>query len=740
MPLNHLFTSLALILVIAGFTTIIFKWLRQPLVLGYILAGFLAGPHLFLPKDIIDNETITVWGEIGVIFLLFGLGLEFSFKKIKKVGGAGSVAAITEALLMLSVGFILGQIMGWSSTESIFLGGMLSISSTSIVIKAFDDLKMKNMKFTQIVFGVLVIEDIIAILILVLLSTLAISKQFDGSQMLYELMKLLVFIFLWFTGGIYLIPSLLRRLKRLLTDEILLIVTIGLCFAMVVIAAQSGFSPALGAFLIGTVIAETEEQERILKLITPLRNLFAAVFFISVGMLVQPTIIVEHWLPIVAISIAVLFIKPITATIGILFSGQPLKIAMQAGFSLSQIGEFSFIIASLGLSLKVLDEAVYPIIVSVSIITTFMTPYVMRFASPMYDKIFNSVPHSWQVVISQYGSGKRLLNHESDWHRILKSYIGRVVMNVIWLSTILITSLKFFEPFVVKRFGDSLVVNIAIALISIACMAPFIYALTAGRTETSVFNRMWSDQKYSRGPLLTLVLIRFIISAFFVGGLLAGLFNLPAFILFPAIVFILVAVLLSRVVNKYYHQIENRFLNNLDKNRRFSKVIIPHSLANEIHTEVFYVPSNSIIIGKSISEIHKKFRTGAQIVTIYRHKTRIDLPLKNETIHCDDKLFVIGNDDQIMSFRNSLETMEYISHNTLNNGNELELYQVTLSKNSILIGHNAHVSSLREEHDFLLVGYQSGNLQFHRPNSSYYFAKGDTVWAVGRKDIVNGLM
>lgn len=743
MPLNILFTTLALILVVAGFTTIIFKWLKQPLVLGYILAGFLAGPHLFLGNDFLDSESITLWGEIGVIFLLFGLGLEFSFKKIRKVGGPGAVAAVTEALLMMSVGLVLGRLMNWSLTESIFLGGMLSISSTSIVIKAFEDMKMKSMKFTQIVFGVLVIEDIIAILLLVLLTTLAISKQFDGAQMLFELAKLLLFIFLWFTGGIYIIPTLLRKLKKLLTDEILLVVTLGLCFAMVVIAAKSGFSPALGAFLMGTIVAETDEQDRILKLITPLRNLFAAVFFISVGMLVQPTILSEYWLPIIVISMVVLFIKPMTATIGILFSGQPLKLAMQAGFSLSQIGEFSFIIASLGLSLGVLDATIYPIIVSVSIITTFVTPYIMRLALPLYGKILGTVPDSWKIVINQYGSGKRLLNHESEWKMVLRAYLLRVAIHSMWLAAILIFSLQIMMPFATRQFGDSWWVSILVALIAIAMMAPFIYALTSGRTASNVFKKLWYDSKYSRGPLLTLIIIRFLIGAFFVGVLLASLFRIPLFILFPTIVFILGALLLSQTVKKYYHQMEHRFLKNLNRSRNYSKVVIPYSLANEIHTEYFEVACDSLLVGKSISDIHKRYRTGAQVVTIYRSRNRIDLPRKDEVIHSDDKLLMIGNDDQLLSFKGCLETTEPvpIAPTLLGDHKDLELYQVSLTKKSILLGEKTHVSSLRDKYNFLLVGYQqAANNEFHRPNPNYMLAKGDTVWAVGRKEVINGLM
>ncbi|MEG0499632.1 MAG: TrkA C-terminal domain-containing protein, partial [Rikenellaceae bacterium] len=396
-------------------------------------------------------------------------------------------------------------------------------------------------------------------------------------------------------------------------------------------------------------------------------------------------------------------------------------------------------IASLGLSLGVLDANIYPVIVSVSIITTFVTPYIMRLALPLYNRIFKSVPYSWQVVISQYGSGKRLLNHESDWKHILKSYIIRVVIHSGWLTAILVFTLKGIMPFAKAEFGDKWWVAAIVALLSISMMAPFIYALIAGRTASAVFKKLWSDAKYSRGPLLTLIIIRFLISAFFVGVLLASLFRIPLFILLPTVVFILSVVLLSRSVNKYYHQIESRFLRNLNRHTT-GKVVIPYSLANEIHTELFEVANESVIVGKSISEIHKKHRTGAQVVTIYRHHTRIDLPRKDEIIHGGDKLVIIGNDDQLLNFRDCIETIERQVPASVVDNKELELYQVTLTKNSILLGEKAHVSILRDKYNFLLVGYQSNTNEFHRPNPTYYFAEDDTVWAVGRKDIVNNLM
>src|SRR5688572_13115417 len=374
--LPHLITDLGLILAVAGITTLIFRKIRQPVVLGYIIAGFLVGPHVSLFPSVVDAEGIKTWSEIGVIFLLFSLGLEFSFKKLMKVGGSASITALVEIVLMIVIGYVVGKLLGWSTMDCIFLGAILSMSSTTIIIRAFDEVGAKTKKFVQLVFGILIVEDLVAILLLVLLSTIAVSNQFAGGELLMEMLKLGFFLVLWFLGGIFFVPTFLKWTRRLLNDETLLIFCIGLCLLMVMLAVEVGFSAALGAFIMGSILAETTQAERIENLIKSVKDLFAAVFFVSVGTMVEPQIILDYAVPILVVSLVTLVGKFTTSALGALLSGQSLKNAVQTGMSLGQIGEFSFIIASLGVSLKVTSDFLYPIAVAASAVTTFTTPYL----------------------------------------------------------------------------------------------------------------------------------------------------------------------------------------------------------------------------------------------------------------------------------------------------------------------------------------------------------------------------
>ena len=393
--LPALFYDLALILVTAGIATVIFKWMKQPVVLGYIIAGFLIGPNFEWFPVINDHTSVETWSEIGMVFMLFGIGLEFSFKKLKKVGGTVGITALTELITMCVVGFLLGKILGWSQMDCIFLGAMLSISSTTIIAKAFDDMKLNREKFSGNVIGELVVEDLEAVLLMVILSTMAVSKTFDGMQLVYSMLKLLFFLVVWFLGGIFLVPTVLRWARKFMSEETLTVFSVGLCFLMVVLANLAGFSSALGAFIMGSILAETLEAEKIHELTTPIKNLFGAIFFVSVGMMVDPRILVEYWWQILVITIILLIFKPLSNVVGRLLAGVDLKQSMQGGFCFSQIGEFSFIIATLGLSYGVIDDFLYPIIVSVSIITTFLTPYAIKSATPCYGWVTKHLPRRW---------------------------------------------------------------------------------------------------------------------------------------------------------------------------------------------------------------------------------------------------------------------------------------------------------------------------------------------------------
>ena len=471
-----LISDLAVILISAGLVTLLFKKLKQPVVLGYIVAGILAGPSIEQIPTVTDVESIRIWADIGVIFLLFALGLEFSFKKIVKVGGAAIIAACTIIFCMILLGVAVGTGFGWQRMDCIFLGGMIAMSSTTIIYKAFDDLGMRKKQFTGLVLSVLILEDILAIVLMVMLSTMAVSHNFEGTEMLGSIAKLLFFLILWFVVGIYLIPGLLKRCRKLMSEETLLIVSLGLCFGMVVMAAHTGFSAAFGAFIMGSILAETVEAESIERLVKPVKDLFGAIFFVSVGMMVDPAMIVEYAGPIVVITLAVILGQSLFGTLGVLLAGQPLKTAMQCGFSLTQIGEFAFIIASLGVSLHVTSHFLYPIVVAVSVITTFLTPYMIRLAIPAYHIVEKRLPGKWKKMLERYSSGSQTVNHENNWKKLLVA-IARIVAVYSVLCIAMIT-LSFH--FIIPLFRASLPVfwaNLAGTVFTIVCIAPFLRAI-----------------------------------------------------------------------------------------------------------------------------------------------------------------------------------------------------------------------------------------------------------------------
>ena len=741
--INPLLVDLAVILMVAGVTTIIFNALKQPLVLGYIVAGFLTGPffHHFFTVD--SAENIKFWGDIGVIFLLFALGLEFNFKKIKKVGGAGFITVLSETVIMFSVGVLIGRLLGYSNITSIFLGGMLTISSTSIIIKAFDDLGLRSKSFTQQVFGVLVVEDLIAILQLVILSALALSADFSGEEMFYKVVFLGLFLLLWFTGGIFLVPNLFRKVKGWLNDEILLIISLGLCLGMAVIAGKSGFSTALGAFMIGSVLSGINQSEQIIKRTKPIIDFFGAIFFVSVGMLVDPSILVDYWQIVLLISLVVVIIKPISAIIGLLFSGQTVKNSMQSGMCLCQIGEFSFIIAALGKNLSVTEDFLYPVIVSVSIITTFITPYSIKAAVPLYNKLYLKAPLKWKLVIEKLGTGRKTLNRQNDWNLLLKSYFTRLFIYSGWLVLVFTFFTRFLNPildnYIFSYLGSSFITKWILFIVTILAMSPFLYALLKRKDDGQYFEKIWNDSKFSRGPLLSMVALKYIIAAILISGAVSFYLTHSLALILITCTIITIIVVASRTLSSYYEKLENNFLSNLHSTKEAPKIVLPRALADELHIEKVKIQLNSYLSGKTISEIHKEKKTGALVIQIFRGDRAIDLPTKDERIFFGDNLTILGDDDQINFYRSLSVTLveaelESPQGEAVQIIKEMELFQVTLSPQSVLSGKNINISEFRILYGLLLVGIERehGN-EFLRPDSNMTFLPGDTVWVVGDK-------
>lgn len=730
-----LVSDLALILVIAGIVTIIFKFLKQPLVLGYIIAGVLTGPYVSFVSTVTNIESVEFWGKIGVVFLLFGLGLEFNFRKLKKVGGTGFITVFFEAVIMFSMGFLVGKVLGMHHSASIFLGGMLSISSTSIIIKAFDDLALKNKKFTQSVFGVLVVEDIVAVLMLVLLPAIAVGQNFDGKELLSKMLWLSFFLLFWFTVGIFFIPTMFRKLRKFLTNETLIIVSLGLCLMMVAITLKAGISEASGAFVMGSILSGTVQSEKIIKLTRPIKDFFGAIFFVSVGMLADPRVAVEYWPLILLITITVLVAKPMSAIIGFLFGGQTLKNAIQSGMCLCQIGEFSFIIASVARSLNIIDDYIYPVIVMVSLLTTFITPYWIKIADPLFNIIYKRSKPQWRTVIDRLGTGRTTLDRESDWHKLLRSYFIRIFIYVGWTIFVIIFFTRFATPFVKEHLDWPFKIDSLMLLANILAMSPFIYGLLRRKDGEGLFEHIWEDKKFARGPLLFMKIIKYLIAiiavAYTVSYYITGGYGAILII----VACIIVVIVVSKNIKNYYNRIENRFLTNLNSESGGRKpLVIPRELADEIHIDKCEVENNSYVCGKTIGEIHREKKTGALIVRIARGGHLINLPSKNEMIFPGDIIVILGNDNQVSSFRAITEGSVDEYHAIGDSDADLELCQVTLSSKSPLIGDDTNINKFMERYGLLIVGLEkSGNNNLITPNSTVNFEENDTVWVVGDK-------
>ncbi len=563
-----LVSDLALILISAGITTIIFKLLKQPLVLGYIVAGFLVGPHLNIFPTVADISNIEVWSEIGIIFLLFGLGLEFSFKKLFSVGSKAFVTAILEIVAMIAVGVLLGYVMGWSTMESIFLGGMLAMSSTTIIIKAFEDMNLKNEPFVDLTMVVLIIQDVVAVVMMVLLSTAAASKQGVGKEMLMSIVKLAFFLILWFVVGIYLIPTFFKKAKKYINDETLLIMSIGLCFGMVIIANNVGFSSALGAFVIGSILSETEESERIIELTKGIKDLFGAIFFVSVGMMIDPQILVQYWKLVLTLVLITLVIKALVSSTAALVGGASLEDSLKTGFTLSQVGEFAFIVASVGVSLGVMPSYIYPVIVAASVITTFTTPYWIKAARPIYLFLDKHIPVQTKARMDEYSLMGRK-SEKKNWRSVIFDTLPRVLIFFVLSFAILVFLFDYLWPFV-KQLGIGQVLpqwlyNTIQTVLSLLLILPFLYGLVHNKPKTrQLYVELIQENKANTIAVVVWTLFRFVLVGIFVFSILVNFFKYTKWVVILITIAIVLIMMLSGSTLRRLTFLENKFMENLN--------------------------------------------------------------------------------------------------------------------------------------------------------------------------------
>ena len=553
--------------------TLLFKSLKQPIVLGYIVAGFLASPNMPYMPSVSDMHGIHLWSEIGVIFLLFALGLEFSFKKILKMGAAPIIAAIAIILGMMYVGSLTGSLFGWSDMDCIYLGGMLAMSSTTIIFKAFDDMGLRQKRFAGLVLSVLIIEDILAIVLMVMLSTLAVSKEFEGSQMFSSILQLGLYLVLWFTVGLYFIPMVLRKLKPLMNDETLLIIALALCFGMVVAASVAGFSAAFGAFVMGSILAETVEAEKIEHLVAPVKNLFGAIFFVSVGMMVDMNLIVEYIVPILCIIVAIMLGQTVLSTCGFLLSGQSLKTSMQCSFSLTQIGEFAFILATLGTSLHVTSDFLYPIVVAVSVFTTFTTPYMIRLAEPAYNVVSRILPGKWKARLERNtneNDEKAPDELQQIWKSCFKRFVFIMLINSVICVAIMSLMLYYGQP-VIEGMVPSQWVHPVTSLIALVLCSPFLWLLLRAGADSPEVNKLWESGPRWRVRLTAYGVLRIIVTVVFVSYFVDYAIPWTSWLGMFALVAIVFIIFYSSVLEKQGKRLVRNFTDNLSAREKMKE-------------------------------------------------------------------------------------------------------------------------------------------------------------------------
>ncbi len=663
--------DLGIIMLTAGFTSLVCKFLKQPVVLGYIVAGLLVGPYVFGSSWVSDEESVKIWGEIGVIFLLFSLGLEFSYKKLVKMGTTALIGCFTIVVGMMSCGFLLGRAMGWDQMNSLFLGGMLCMSSTTIVFKALDDLGLRQQKFANICFGILVVEDLFAVVLMVLLASLAVNQSFDGSEMAWEVGKLAAYLLFWFAAGLFLIPTLLRVCKQHLNDETLTIVALGLCLGMVLLAEGAGFSSALGAFVMGSILAETVEAEKIEHLLSPIKNMFGAVFFVSVGMMIDPALLLKYWLPISLITLLVICGQVIFASLGVVLSGQPLKTAMQAAFSLTQVGEFAFIIANFGTDKGVTEPFLYPVIVAVSVITTFLTPYTIRLAEPAYERVDKILPRRWKLMLDAYGHSRSTQKEAS----LTQRYLGKAILPVViytivsvFIATLYFTLLSdriatFVNDGVATVFSEPhLWIGRLVSLgLLFTVLSPLLYQIVNKDKRNKDAGLLWEKgSMFTRGLLIVFNAFRIVLVLAIITSCIGKIFDATIGIVLAMGIAVFFFITRSSKIQERSHLLEENFLTNLSareiamrqgKRAEKKKAQEADDDFEDIHFGEVTIPEGSSALGQSLRDLDLRNKTGVSVIRILRDTGNVNNPKATESFKPGDRVVVNGSVGDIELFK-----------------------------------------------------------------------------------------
>ena len=747
--LPSMIQDLALMLVVAGIVTLIFKRLKQPLVLGYIVAGFLVSPNMPYTASVVDHENVHLWADIGVMFLLFSLGLDFSFKKILKMGASPIISTCTIIFCMSMLGVLVGYSFGWSKMDCIFLGGMLAMSSTTIIYKAFDDLGLRQQQFAGLVMSVLILEDILAIVMMVMLSAIASGNNPDGGQMLGSIMKIGFFLILWLIVGIFAVPLFLKHVRHLINDEVLLVVSLGLCCAMAVFSTKVGFSSAFGAFIMGSILAETIEAEKIEKLVEPVKNLFGAIFFVSVGMLVDPKILVDYAIPIALLVLTILMGQAVLGTFSFMLGGESLKSAMRCGFSMAQIGEFSFIIASLGLSLGVISDFLYPVVVAVSVITTFLTPYMIRLATPVYSRLERHLPSRLIQSMNRLSMGNTHTQEQSKWKKLLAQMaVNTLIYSILTMAAIAVM-FTFFLPFMRELLagaGDDLYANAIVGIVTVVLISPFLRAMVMKKNRSEEWRTLWAESNRNRLPLIFTVIVRVIIAIAFIFYICHQLSHFTDALIITIGVIVVGLIVVSRTVKRRSITLERLFIQNLRSRDIEAQVhgkkrplYEGRLLDRDIHIADFKVPYNSMWMGSTLKQLDLGRKYGVHVSSIMRGGMRINIPDGDYVIFPYDVLQVIGSDEQFTAFREALEK-EVLGEDYDWENREMKLRQLVIGEDSPFVGKSLIESGIRDLYSCMVVGLEEGKESLSRYVPTRKFQAGDIIWVVGEQESIDALM
>ena len=742
--------DLALILVVAGVVTLIFKRLKQPLVLGYIVAGFLVSPQMPYTASVADVSNVHLWADIGVMFLLFTLGLDFSFKKIVKMGAAPVIAACTIIFCMMMAGITVAKVFGWGEMDCLFLGGMLAMSSTTIIYKAFDDMGLRQQRFAGLVMSVLILEDILAIVMMVMLSAIASGNSPDGGQLLQSVLSIAFFLILWFVVGIFLVPAFLRSVRKLMNEETLLIVALGLCCLMAVLSTQVGFSSAFGAFVMGSILAETVEADKIIRLVEPVKNLFGAIFFVSVGMLVEPRVLVDYAWPIIIITLTILIGQAVFGSFGYLLSGQPLKTAMRCGFSMAQIGEFAFIIASLGLSLGVIGDFLYPVVVAVSVITTFLTPYMIRFSTPCYNLLERRLPLRVvkllnQVTLSHFSTGPS----DSNWRKLLIQLSLNTVVYGILSMAVIALMFTFFLPFVRSFFPTYELhwyANAICGVLTVLFISPFLRSMVMKKNHSEEFKALWGESRFNQLMLVFTILVRIVIACSFVFYIANYLSRFSNALLISIAIAAVFAMMSSRRLKKNSIKLERLFVLNL-RSRDIAAQVAGHKrplyegrlLDRDVHMADFDIPMNTRWMGQTLRSLDLGRKFGVHVSSILRANHRLNIPDGDSLIFPGDRIQVIGSDEQLAAFGQAVQSEVYgedldVEHR------EMKLRQLIITARSPFVGKTLEQSGIRSHYSCMVVGIEEGKENLSPVKPTRKFLEGDVIWVVGEEKSLDALV